>query len=181
MTMSPRLRKLALTAHVTASVGWLGAAAVALVLAIAGLASKDAGTVRAAYLALELIVWFVLVPLAFASLVTGLVQSLGSTWGLFRHYWVLAKLAINVLATTVLLLYLQTLSHLADVAAETTSASDLGELRSPSPALHAGGALLLLLLATMLAVYKPRGLTPYGWRKQDEQRAMAPRSRPRRI
>lgn len=176
MTLSPGLRKLALTAHVTASVGWLGAVAVALVLAIAGLASEDAETVRAAYLALELIAWFVLVPLAFASLVTGLVQSLGSSWGLFRHYWVLAKLAINILATVVLLLYMQTLSHLADLAAGTTtpSANDLGDLGSPSPALHAGAALLLLVLATVLAVHKPRGLTPYGWRKQDERRALLP-------
>ena len=37
--------------------------------------------------------------------------------------------------------------------------------------LHAGAALLLLLVVTTLAVYKPRGMTPYGWRKQHEERA----------
>jgi hypothetical protein len=36
--------------------------------------------------------------------------------------------------------------------------------------LHAGGALLLLLVATTLAVYKPRGMTRYGQRKQHERR-----------
>jgi hypothetical protein len=173
--MSPRVRKLALTAHVAASVGWLGAVVVALVLAIAGLASRDAATVRAAYLALELIAWFVLVPLALASLVTGLVQSLGSAWGLFRHYWVLAKLVINLFATVVLLLYLPTLGHLADLAAETTvPGSGLDGLRDPSPALHAGAALLLLVTATVLAVHKPQGWTPYGWRKHVERRGIAP-------
>jgi hypothetical protein len=82
----------------------------------------------------------------------------------------------NVVATIVLLLYMQTLSHLADLAAETTSspANDLAQLRSSSPALHAGAAVLLLLLATVLAMYKPRGLTPYGWRKQNERRALTP-------
>jgi hypothetical protein len=91
-------------------VGWLGAVAGFLALAVAGLTSQDAQTVRAAYVTMELTGWFVLVPLALASLLTGLVQSLGTTWGLFRHYWVLAKLLINVFATIVLLLYTQTLS-----------------------------------------------------------------------
>ena len=172
--MTPRLRKLALTAHVASSVGWLGAVAGFLALAVAGLTSQDAQLVRAVYLAMELTVWFVLVPLAVASLLTGLVQSLGTNWGLFRHYWILVKLLINVVATIVLLLYMQTLGSLADVAARTTlSGDDLSRLQSPSPVLHAGVALLLLLVATVLAVYKPRGLTPYGQRRQNEQRGMS--------
>ncbi len=174
MTMTPRLRKFALTAHVTFSVGWLGSVAGFLVLAVAGLTSQDAQMVRAAYLTMELTGWFVLVPLALASLLTGLVQSLGTTWGLFRHYWVLAKLLINVLATIVLLMYTQTLSSLAGVASDTTSpGDDLDGLRSPSPVLHAGAAVLLLLVATALAVYKPRGMTPYGRRRQHEHRTVS--------
>jgi hypothetical protein len=169
MMMSAGLRKFALTAHVGASVGWLGAIVAFLVLAVAGVTSDDAETVRAAYLVMELLGWYALVPLAIASLLTGLVQSLATSWGLFRHYWVLFKLVINLFATIVLLMYTQTLDHLADVAAETTSASgDVGRLRSMSPLLHAGLAAVLLLVATMLAVYKPRGLTPYGQRKQRE-------------
>ena len=171
--MTPRLRKFALTAHVTSSVGWLGAVAGSLALAVAGLTSQDAQTVRAVYLTMELTGWYVLIPLSLASLLTGLVQSLGTTWGLFRHYWVLVKLLINVFATIVLLMYMQTLSYLADVAAETTvSSGDLRGLRDPSPILHAGAALLLLLVATTLAVYKPRGMTRYGRRKQDERRTV---------
>jgi hypothetical protein len=174
MTMTPRLRKLALTAHVTSSVGWLGAVAGFLALAVAGLTSRDAQIVRAAFLTMELTGWFVLVPLALASLLTGLVQSLGTKWGLFRHYWVLAKLLINVFATIVLLMYMQTLGSLAGVAGETTfSSADLGVLRSPSPVLHASAALLLLLVATGLAVYKPRGMTRYGRRKQHARRAVS--------
>lgn len=161
MILSPRLRKLALTAHVASSVGWLGAVACFLALAVIGLASEDAQTVRGAYLVMEPLGWFALVPLAVASLLTGLVQSLGTKWGLFRHYWVLFKLAINVLATIVLLAYMQTLDFFAGVAAT----GDLALLRSPSPLLHSVLALVLLLVATGLAVYKPRGLTPYGQRK----------------
>lgn len=36
--------------------------------------------------------------------------------------------------------------------------------------LHAGVALLVLFVATILAVYKPLGMARYGRRKQDEQR-----------
>jgi len=177
MIMTPRLRTFALTAHVTSSVGWLGAVAGFLALAVAGLTSQDAQTVRGAYLTMELIGWYALVPLSLASLLTGLVQSLGTTWGLFRHYWVLAKFLINVFATIVLLSYMmyrQTLSYLAGVAAETTlSSADLLGVRSISPVLHAGVALLLLLVATTLGVYKPRGMTRYGRRKQHEQRTVS--------
>ena len=169
MTMTPGLRKLALTAHVVSSVGWLGAAAAYLALAVAALTSRDAQMAGAAYLAMEPTAWFAIVPLALASLLTGLVQSLGSPWGLFRHYWVLFKLLLNLLATIVLLLHMQTVSFLAGVATETDSA-DPGGL--PGEILHAGGGLLVLLVATVLAVYKPRGLTPYGRRKQRERRTV---------
>jgi hypothetical protein len=168
MIMPPRLRKFALTAHVTSSVGWLGAVAAFLALGVVGLTSQDAQTVRGAYLVMEPAARLVLVPLAFASLLTGLVTSLGSTWGLFRHYWVLFKLLINVLATIVLLIYMGTFRYMAGVAADP--GADLTLVRNASPMLHAVLALLVLLVATVLAVYKPRGVTPYGRRKQLEQR-----------
>ena len=170
--MTPRLTKFALTAHITASVGWLGAVAGFLALAVAGLASQDAQVVRAAYLIMQPTGWFVLVPLSLASLVTGLVQSLGTRWGLFRHYWVVFKLLINVFSTVLLLSYMQTLGYIATAAADTTSS--LADLRplGVSPVIHATAALLLLIVATTLSVYKPRGLTRYGWRKAREQRAL---------
>ena len=170
MTMTRRARKLTLTAHVASSVGWLGAVAAFLGLGIAALTSQDAQTVRGACLVMELTGWFVLVPLSLASLLTGLISSLGSPWGLLRHYWVVFKLLINLVATIVLLLYMQTLSYLADIA--TVATAPIAELRDPSPVLHAGAALLLLVVATALAVYKPRGLTRYGQRKQHQQRTV---------
>jgi hypothetical protein len=170
--MPPRLRKAVLTAHVTASVGWLGAVAGFLALSVVGLTSDDAQTVRAAYLAMNSIGWFVLVPLSLASLLTGLVQSLGTKWGLLLHYWVLVKLMLNVVASIILVLYMQTLDSLARIAREL-SRDELSGLRDPSPVLHAGAALVLLLVATTLAVHKPRGMTKYGQRKQHRRRAAA--------
>ena len=170
MTMTPGLRKFVLTAHVTSSVGWLGAVVAYLALAVAALTIQDAQTVRAAWIAMELTGWFVIVPLALASLLIGVVNALGTPWGLFRHYWVLVKLLLTVFATIILLLHMPTVSYFAGVAAETDSAN-LGGLRGEL--LHAGGGLLVLLVTTTLSVYKPRGMTRYGWRKQHEQRTVS--------
>lgn len=159
--LPPAGRKLALTAHVTTSVGWLGAVVTFLVLAVHGRTSPDEGSVRAAYLSMETVGRYVLVPLAVASLVTGVVQALGSTWGLLRHYWVLVKLLLTVVATGVLLAYLPTLGYLADVAAGGVATESLP---SSSPVLHAGAAVVVLLVAAVLSVYKPRGETAYGRR-----------------
>jgi hypothetical protein len=167
--MPPRLRRLALTLHLTVSVGWLGGVAAFLALGIIGLTSQQPQTVRGVYLVMEPAAWLVLVPLALASLLTGLVQALGTTWGLFRHYWVLFKLLITVFATMVLLMYMQTFAALADVAADPSA--DLALVRNASPAQHAALALLLLVVATVLAIYKPRGMTRYGQRKQRTLRA----------
>jgi hypothetical protein len=163
MTLRPRLRTFALTTHVTASVGWVGAVVAYLVLVVAALASQDAQTVQAAWTAMELIGWWALVPLSLASLLTGLIQSLGTPWGLARHYWVVFKLLLTVFATIVLLLHMPTVSSFADIATGSDHAN-LGGLRGEL--LHAGGGLLVLLVATTLSVYKPRGLTPYGQRQQ---------------
>ncbi|MCI0688154.1 MAG: hypothetical protein L0Y54_13090 [Sporichthyaceae bacterium] len=134
--MQGRLRKFALTVHVACSVGWLGAVITSLVIAVAGLTSQDVQTVRAAYVILEVIGWTVLLPLSLASLLTGLVQSLGTAWGLFRHYWVIAKLLMNLFATAVLLLYLRALDYFGDLAMDATTAADLRSLRDPSPVLQ---------------------------------------------
>ena len=171
MTMSPSLRKLALTVHVTSTVGWLGAIAGFLVLAIAALTSRDVQLVRGAYLAMELTGWYVLVPLCVASLSTGLIMSLGTSWGLFRHYWVLVKFVITILAAVILFMYTQTLEQLGVMAQDTTLT--INELRNPSPVLHSGLAVLALLVNTTLSIYKPKGMTKYGRRKQREQRTVA--------
>jgi len=121
---------------------------------------------------MELTGWFVLVPLSFASLLTGIVQSLGTAWGLFRHYWVTVKLLITVFATVVLLTYMRTLDSLASAAAKTTfSTTDLGGHHgAASPVVHASAAIVLLLVCVVLSVYKPWGRTRYGQRRQNEQR-----------
>jgi hypothetical protein len=163
--MTPRLRKLALTIHLTSAIGWIGAVLAFLALAVAGGTSQDDQLVRAAYRAMALMLRYALVPLALGALATGLISALGSPWGLFRHYWVLVKLVLTVVAVVVLFKQLESFDHMAQLAADP--AASVAALRSSArPLVHGVGGLLVLLVVQVLGVYKPRGLTRYGWRKQ---------------
>ena len=174
--MTPTLRKLTITAHVTFSIGWLGAVAAFLVLSIAGLTSRDTEVVRGAYLSMDLISRFVIIPMCFAALATGLLQALGTPWGLFRYYWILMKFGLAIFATIALLIHQFAVMAVAakrvsGAAAETLFSSDLVSLKTElvrAPSL----AILLLLVAATLGVYKPWGLTRYGRRKQQERRTV---------
>jgi hypothetical protein len=130
------VRKLLLTVHVVVSVGWLGAVAAFLALAIGGTTS-----------AMGIVGWYVIVPASIASVVSGVVQGLATPWGLFRHYWVLIKLVMSVLASTLLVVHMMHLQHAGSRII-----------------VDAAAALVVLLVATVLSIYKPRGLTRYGRR-----------------
>jgi hypothetical protein len=163
--MTPALRKATFLAHVTASVGWLGAVVAYLVLAVTGLRGKDAELARSAYVSMELLGWAVIVPFSLAALLTGLVQSLGTEWGLFRHYWVTVKFVLASVGSVILLTHMRAVGQMSGFARTTSLAADqYGDLRV-SLVVHAVGGLLLLLTATALSIYKPWGMNPYGRRE----------------
>lgn len=157
MSLNTVASKLNLTAHITFSAGWLGAIACFLGLAIAGLIGQDPQLVRSMYIAMEVIAWFVIIPFCISSLLTGLVQSLTTQWGLFKHYWILIKLILTVLATAVLMLHMQPIEYLATVAEQRILNMD--ELRGLRVRLIADAsvAIFVLLVAMALSVYKPFG------------------------
>ncbi|MGH2711740.1 MAG: DUF2269 domain-containing protein [Actinomycetota bacterium] len=169
MRMSPGLRKLTLAVHLTVSVGWIGAVAAYMAFDFAAATGQEAETLRNAYLAMERIAEHVIVPLAIASLVTGLAISLGTKWDLFRHYWVLISFLLTTFATIVLLRETQVVSSYAEIAADPTTTG--GGLRAlPSTLLHSVGGTVVLLVILVLNIYKPRGLTRYGRRMEAEER-----------
>lgn len=169
MAMTAKLRKFALTLHIILSIGWLGAVLTYLALDLTAVTGRDIQTVRAAYLAMELTIWYTIVPLAFGSVLIGIVNALGTPWGLFRRYWVIVKLLLTLFATTILVLETQTIGFLAEAAAASDDPRGL-----PGSLLHSIGGLLVLIVVTILAVYKPRGMTKYGWRKRYEDPSAQP-------
>src|SRR5579863_8142260 len=117
MTLSPGARKLMLTAHLTTSVGWLGAVATFLVLAGTALSTTDSHIADAADLLMDVVAWWVLIPFCFSSLLTGILSALGTPWGLFQHYWVFVKLIITILSTVVLVAHLKPIGLLSAATA----------------------------------------------------------------
>jgi hypothetical protein len=155
----PGLRKLLLLAHLAATLGWAGALAVFFVFSIVGLTSADPLAVRAAYIAMGASTWWMILPLSLLSVATGLVQALVTAWGIARHYWVIAKLLLTIVAAGVLLLKLGPIDEFAVSA--TRSVLFPGDLRGLriSLFLHAAVGLAILLATAALGVYKPVGIT----------------------
>ena len=174
MTLSPQLRRLALAIHLSLSVGWLGAVFAYLALDLIVATSDEATLVRAAWIGMGAVVVSVIVPLALGSLVTGLVMALGTRWGLFRHWWVLISFVLTVLAVVVLLSEVQVVTRMAALATDQAT-PDTALLAAPPTLLHSVGGLAVLFVIQVLNVYKPQGVTPYGWRKQQEERRLLAR------
>ena len=175
MNMSPRTRKFALYAHLTFSIGWLGAVLPYLALAVAGLVSPNPQTVRSVYPAMELIGWWVIVPFSIAALLSGLVQALGTPWGLLRHWWIVVKFVLTAVATLILLRHMQEVSRVAALTAQAALGAEFrqGQIQL---LIHPAGGLLVLLGIMVISYVKPWGRTPY--REQKSEVAPVP-SRPR--
>ena len=165
MVMRAGVRKLALSAHLTVSVGWIGTVIAYLGLGLAAANSRDDWTIRAAWIAMELIGWYVIVPLAVASLLTGLAMALGTKWGLFRYYWVAISFVLTLFAMVILILHMPTVTATVDIALESEGAA-LDALGGDL--FHPAIGLVILLIVQVLNLYKPPGMTRYGWRKQQE-------------
>jgi hypothetical protein len=165
--MPPAARRLALVAHLSSAVGWLGGALAYLAIGIAAEASESSETVRGAWIAMDVIGWFVLVPLAIVALVTGLLMSLGTRWGLFRHYWVVISLVLTTFALVVMLLHMPDVSESADIA-RTASVDHL--LAMGGDIVHPAIGIGVLFVVLVLNLYKPKGMTSYGRRRQANDR-----------
>lgn len=165
MSLAPPARKLLLAVHLTVATGWIGAVVAFIALIVTATRSDAERTLVSTWLAMETIGTNAIVPLALASLVTGIALALGTRWGLFRHYWVTTSLLLTVVAVLVLLSNMSTVRHYAGLAAAPSP--DTAALRRglPTELVHSGLGLVVLVVVQILNVYKPRGLTRFGWRR----------------
>jgi len=152
--MSPALRKATLTAHVATSVGLLGAVLSFLVLVTAGVLETGEPAIRGVYITANIVAERAILPLMLLSIVIGAAEGLWTPWGLFKHRWVLAKLAITVFATLVLLAQMHPIGQLAGAA---LSGARIDPGLQHRVIVHAAGGLMVLLLPLALSVYKPIG------------------------
>ncbi|MFI9029752.1 DUF2269 domain-containing protein [Streptomyces sp. NPDC053560] len=181
--LSRPARRATLVVHVVVSVAWLGLTLGLLALGIAAVAVGDgasggAGTsggtgtssaavdlAEAAYRSMKIFVDWLIVPLALLTLVTGLVLSLGTPWGLARHRWVVTKfwLTLGAVAATVFALRTQVNSAAAAMTAGRPVPPEIDLVAAPAV------ALTLYVFLTAVSVLKPWGPTARGRRLREER------------
>jgi uncharacterized membrane protein len=170
--VSPSLYKLLLTTHVIVSVGWLGVVFAKLVLGLAAMTSNAPDVADALYVSMG-VLNVAFPPLAIGTIVTGVLLSLGTKWGLLQHYWVATKLTltVGVIATAVQLggrLVRESIAAPSGPAAD--AGTILGLASAPTLLLSLSVAHLLMLgAATVISVYKPWGKTWFGRRNMAQQ------------
>jgi uncharacterized membrane protein len=169
--LGPGARKSVLILHVISSVGWLGLNIGTLTLTITGLTTSDADRQHAAFQALGILGDLLLIPISLTAFVTGLLLALGTRWGLFRHWWVVVKFGLTLIA--VVLIPLSLLPGIHDVVA-TVSATEpgtLADIGGAAPDLLAAGfvSTTMYTVNVVLSVLKPR--------RRTQQRGRADRER----
>ncbi|MFJ9458965.1 DUF2269 domain-containing protein [Kitasatospora sp. NPDC101447] len=159
--LPPRARKALLVLHVVASVSWLALMLCLLTLAVTALTTGDADRLRTAYRAMGLLGDALVLPLSLLTFLSGVVLGLGTSWGLFRYYWVSTKFWLTLAAMTASVFALTARLHDAVRAVDVhptgpIRASELGVVRYTTVIVPAV-ALSLYLFAVVLSVYKPWG------------------------
>lgn len=165
--LRPRSRRIALIAHVAVSVGWLGAAYFMCVLALVAGGAAPAARNASYELLHQASDAYVMIPLSLATLATGLIVSLGTQWGLAKHYWVLTKLVGTVAAMLFAALFV---SQQVDLAVALTAKGR--DVTTVNWRIVLGSAAMgaVLLFNTALSVIKPWGRTARGRRALAKRR-----------
>ena len=158
--------KLLLTAHIVVSGAWLGIAFAKIILGVAAVTSVAPAASRPLYLSMEA-VNVAFPPTAIATLVTGVLLSLGTKWGLLEYYWVATKLALTVGVVVTGIALVERLIQRSVSALSVGDGTILGATSAPATLLISLSAahVLMLGVATVLSVYKPLGRTPFGGRR----------------
>ncbi|AKU15151.1 hypothetical protein [Luteipulveratus mongoliensis] len=158
---SRRSRRTLLVLHLLSVATWIGVDVMVAVFVGVSLTSDDPSTVGLCFQALAYVVWPMLTA-ALATLVTGVLLGWGSAYGVVKHKWVLTKLVINlVLSTLILIALMPGLDELAqrgaDLVAGRTQDMSAGDLVYPPIV-----SLTSLSFAVVLSVFKPWGRTRWG-------------------
>ena len=153
--MTEGRRKIAVTVHVVAALALLGVSTVVLVAGVQAATRDDAHDAHAVYSLLRLLTFSLDLPLAAVTLLSGVLLALTSRWGIFRHWWVIAKLAIY---GATLIIGLVLISPSLDTMIDVTEAGSSGQSGARSTLVFAAGVqVVILVAAATLGVFKPGG------------------------
>ena len=160
-------RRALLVVHVAASVSWLGLSLGLLALGVTAFTTAAPEAAEASYRSMKMFADWLIIPIALTTLGTGLLLSLGTSWGLARHRWVYTKFWMTLAATGLSVFALRPgINHATAQVIAGQQVADAGDLIIPPSV-----SLSAYLFMTAISVLKPWGLTKRGRR---------PRSRARR-
>ena len=95
--LSRTSKQLTVLVHILTSVGLFGMTIVSVALAtIVSATSSDPAIPRAVLQILDTVDLVLLPPIALGALVSGVVLSIGTHWGLFNHVWIVTKLVLTI-------------------------------------------------------------------------------------
>ncbi len=153
-------RRAILVVHVTAAAGWLGLTLGLLALGLTAITTGSGPMIEAACRSMKVFTDWLVLPVAVLTLLSGLVLSLGTPWGLARHRWVYAKfwLTLATITASVLALRPGVNSAVDTVASGAPLAEPRDLVMGPIVSLTA------YVFMTVISVLKPWGLTKRGRR-----------------
>jgi hypothetical protein len=167
--------------HAVTSAAWLGIAV--MFVALSGLA-LSAANVRDAQTIYEAMALFdqTMLPMAtMAATTSGFALGVTTKWGIVRHWWVALKVVLSFAVLGIAFGFLNdALERSAAQAAQLAAVGGaVADVTSSGQVVLWGFVLALVSLigAMLLSIYKPRGMTPWGRRASDLAVRSAPREK----
>ncbi|MCY9694691.1 hypothetical protein [Paenibacillus alginolyticus] len=158
-------RRWLLTIHLLFSAIMLGGAVVFLILSIIAANTSDEGALKACYTSMHVLAKTSIRASTIGTLVTGILLSVLTQWGLFKFYWIIAKEVLTVLSIVLgpIGMYLWTLK-----AVTLTTEEGLNALQDPAfivnnDQLWVG---IFLQIISLVAMFTISVFKPWGSRKQ---------------
>jgi hypothetical protein len=156
--LSARARKVTLVAHIAAGGGWLGMEIVLGVLVVTALSSGSDRDTAAISIAIAAFANWPLVVVGAITFATGMLLAIGSKFGLVRYWWVLAKIVVNLMLVTLVIVLLSPgVAELGSTAREYLEGAGAPVVLTPQILFPPIVASTAMLFAMTLGMFKPWG------------------------
>jgi hypothetical protein len=165
-------RRWLLTIHLLFSAIMFGVAVAFLILSIAAANTSDEGVLKACYTSMHVLAKTSVKVSTIGTLVTGILLSVLTQWGLFKYYWIIAKEVLTVLSIVLgpIGMYFWTLKAVTLTTAEGLNALHDQAFIVNNVQLWIG---IILQIISLIAMFIISVFKPWGPRKQKNQPNLA--------
>lgn len=154
-------KKWLLSLHILFSAIMLGTSVTFLILSITAVSSNDSGLILSCYKAMHVLSTTSVRASFIGTIVTGLLLSVWTHWGLVKYYWIIAKEILSLVALILgpIGMYIWTLQGISLITDGGAGAVNQGAMVENTISLFIGIGLQVISLVAMflLSVFKPWG------------------------